>query len=1050
MQGLTSIISLAILQLPKADAAIRGDFEKPLAIQSGSASSSTTVSDDVFYIKNPKALEAVTRCLQERAQIVGASLASMAWVALLHEIYMLTQFDVDWSDEEGTAPPEGPSPSDMYRKVLPTLFPTTTEAGIKRLAGHGGPNMLTLVQILLEPSESSAATSSISRFSLDYEEDGLRMRNVLAQLVRRTNEYVDFTGDAVMATYWSTDVQYTDFASFEKFLAEEAELKEDTAMMLDDTTAQADNWTGSPARKFWADLEALKILERTKNRFPYEPLPFLKIIRGLASENAATLDYLTNMKSYTQVLPANFTDYDIIDENASTMQICLTHELPLFPRRRSGAYEDEAESSTGYFTRFGGIKIPPGTTGVVISASGSRPVVAWELEYNALPLLGRIIETVVTDSDSASQMGELASMDVVNEIVGLFTILVASSPEAAAAVTRIPGRYDVPQVLGEASDMLGRNRDIISLVCDHLDGELNRGNVYNSFYVTGLQFLDSLAHIVPGRVWPYLARSSLLERHGRGGALARILSTVEVVRGTYSFTKTCLSLFEHLVDEAVRTCALHKGRKHNNGPIPAGRVPNSGTGGMGVTDIVQREILLTFTRTAVDIFESYRKYKYVDLSENWDIGTRLSRIFTTILSFAYGVDDTADPNNKITSVLMPSAEHLVAIFLSANASMLPLQPISETILDGVNTPESSLYLHSLRSWVGQVVQVVKFADILVRTRVHLALPPSQLEKHLYTDSPMLTKLYAANEGYKRYVLELLESMVKASASNPEEPPSLLGYLGATIANHFVTLLVTVDKPYQEVVIETRVWNFVTAVVSHKQQGMSILLLRGETLRQGAGAPSPAKRKSVLSVCLDALEDINKIPVEKTLAMLETVSTAQNFWSLAMEDLGKHPNFLPTITKHVEAFTIELLPADSKELITEKAHKICVAAYIARILALYLHSRRPSERDEGFFQRLLPKLNFYFEKAVKISGYRASLHVHLQKNFEEKWPGVKLNQIRKTKLRRKEFGPDAIYDVALAGKILGFDPNWEGRVDGYKNEVEQANLNLSLVQTQVVS
>jgi hypothetical protein len=243
----------------------------------------------------------------------------------------------------------------------------------------------------------------------------------------------------------------------------------------------------------------------------------------------------------------------------------------------------------------------------------------------------------------------------------------------------------------------------------------------------------------------------------------------------------------------------------------------------------------------------------------------------------------------------------------------------------------------------------------------------------------MAKLYAADEKYKGHVLELLESLVKSSGSFSEEPPSLLGYLGSDCANHFVTLLSSLDKPYQDEKIETRIWNFISAVVSNKQQGI-----------------------------------------------------------------------LPGLMKHVENYTIEFLPADSKELITEKACKIAVAAYIARILALYIHSRKPSEKDETFFKQLLPKLGFYFEKAVKISGYRSSLHVLLQKNFEEKWSGVKLAQLKKTRLRRTVYGPDAVYDLVLGDKVLGFEPGWAGRPDGYRYEVEQANLNLSLVQTQVVS
>jgi nuclear pore complex protein Nup188 len=332
------------------------------------------------------------------------------------------------------------------------------------------------------------------------------------------------------------------------------------------------------------------------------------------------------------------------------------------------------------------------------------------------------------------------------------------------------------------------------------------------------------------------------------------------------------------------------------------------------------------------------------------------------------------------------------------------------------------------------------------------LPPSQLEKNLYAASAPMAKLYAAHDTYKRHVLELFESLVKCSRSFSEEPPSLLGHLGRDCANHFVSLLSCLDRPYQDEGVETRIWQFMSAVVSNKQQGMSILLLRGEALRQGnhPGKAKEEKKKSMLAICFDALEDIEGIPVEKVLAMLEMVSTAQNFWSLAMDDLGKHPKLLPGLTRHVENIAIEFLPADSKEIITEKAYKIAVAAYVARILALYLHSRRPSERDEGFFKQLLPRLNFYFEKAVKISGYRPSLHAHLQKNFEEKWPGAKLAQFKKTRLKRADYGPDAVYDLELGDKILGFDLGWGGRADGYRNEVEQANLNLSLVQTQVVS
>lgn len=325
-----------------------------------------------------------------------------------------------------------------------------------------------------------------------------------------------------------------------------------------------------------------------------------------------------------------------------------------------------------------------------------------------------------------------------------------------------------------------------------------------------------------------------------------------------------------------------------------------------------------------------------------------------------------------------------------------------------------------------------------------------MEKKLYGGAASLAKLYATHDRYRLPVLELFESMVIASGTAKNEPPSLLGHLGAECANHFATVLRSLDRPFDDELVESRIWGFVSAVVSNKQQGLSILLLRGETLwKGGLSTRDKQSKKSLLSVALDSLSEIDKLSAGKSLAMLEAVALSQNFWSLAMDDLGKHPKFVGAITSHVESLTIEFLPADSKEIITEKANKVAVAACVAQILAMHLHSRQPSTRG-GFVKELIPKLRFYFEKAVKISGYRASLHGHLQKNFEEKWPGLTLAKLKKTRLRRREYGSRYFYDMELAGKVLGFDPSWGGRADGYASEVEQANLNLSLVDSQVVS
>ncbi|TGZ82085.1 hypothetical protein EX30DRAFT_318069 [Ascodesmis nigricans] len=1049
-QNLTTVVSLTMLQLPRCEHVIDEELKS-----AGSTTSSATPpaqepepipASKGLYIRDAGALQSIWQCLQVLAHIKVAGPTIMGFCVILNAIQsLLAAARSPFDDEPG--PRQSPFVEMLQATVPPWFSSTGYPNGIKKLATPAAPNMLQAYQSMLEAADQTAGP----RFYLRMEEEGWRMRNVLAHLIRRTTYLFSFSTPFIVAIVLSHDVTYDEFPEFRNHLDEDLEQEKQIAI-LDSIPPPEEDWYGSPAAKFLADPITEKLIQRAMARFPHEPQPLLLLARSLATENEAALAMITQMTSYTAALPLGYQEYNIateMEDDNSDSHIVLTDDLMLLAPREGGIFDHTDNDALG---PAGSVIIPKGTMGFVSSGSGSRMIVKFDYDFNLLTFLGRILECLLLREGAnakALQATRLDMPDTATEVVLLLTTLVTTSPEARAALVRDPSQDRFPRALEDASDALSRNRDIISIIFDLLDEALNNPCDGESFIVAGIQFLAALIHIVPGRVWPYLARSSLLERKGRGGALSKIISATEVVKGSYVFSLACLDLYERAVEEAVRSAAQYKG-KSKAVSLASSRKPSAGAG-IGVTDTVQREIILGFTRTAVDIWESFQSFKYaIDMVQKYHIGTRLARIFRNILGLVYGVDTESKSADKLTGVLALGAEHIVNVFLSPEGSRMAFEPILVTIQDGVATPESSLWVKNLNIWITYVTEAVNFGDMLVRVRSYLNLAPSQFEIDLYKSTATLTKLYGAHERYKKCVLELLTSLIKASGSYSEEPPSLLGFLGSQCANHFVTLLSTVDRPYQDVAIETRIWEFVTAVVSNKQQGMSILLLRGETLRQsnGASIAQPQKKRSMLSVCLDGLEEIGRLPVEKALAMLEMVSTAQNFWSLAMDDLGKHPKFLNTITNHVQSITIEFLPADSSEIMTQKAYTIAVAGVIARILALYFHSRRPSEKDMEFFHKLLPKLELYFKRAVQITGYRPSLHAHLAKNFEEKWGGVKLSQIKKTRLARREYGIDAMYDVELGSKVLGFDPGWDRRPDGYRSEVEQANINLSLIQTQV--
>ena len=82
-------------------------------------------------------------------------------------------------------------------------------------------------------------------------------------------------------------------------------------------------------------------------------------------------------------------------------------------------------------------------------------------------------------------------------------------------------------------------------------------------------------------------------------------------------------------------------------------------------------------------------------------------------------------------------------------------------------------------------------------------------------------------------------------------------------------------------------------------------------------------------------------------------------------------------------------------------------------------------------------------------YNKSLHNNFAKNFSNKYYGCAVDNFKRTSLEPQELGTDYYYDLDRANTMLKFDPGWLGRrANGFKNEMELANANLSLVDAQI--
>jgi len=101
--------------------------------------------------------------------------------------------------------------------------------------------------------------------------------------------------------------------------------------------------------------------------------------------------------------------------------------------------------------------------------------------------------------------------------------------------------------------------------------------------------------------------------------------------------------------------------------------------------------------------------------------------------------------------------------------------------------------------------------------------------------------------------------------------------------------------------------------------------------------------------------------------------------------------------------------------------------------------------------LIPNLSYFTRFAVGVPSYNNSLHALLKQNFEARYPGCTLRDLKRTTLEQHLYGKEYFYDLKLADKMLSLTEAWMGRNDnGLRAELANANVNLSLVDAQIVS
>ncbi|KAL1957753.1 hypothetical protein VTO42DRAFT_5596 [Malbranchea cinnamomea] len=818
---------------------------------------------------------------------------------------------------------------------------------------------------------------------------------------------------------------------------------------LDGTTIIPSDERCDPRAVFLQDEVLMnRIFKIAKARFPFEAVNFLKICRALSGCHLYAEDglpfiahELRSMETYTQTVYSGFQGYRPIreDENANLVSLIQPLEMR---EVASTAQNMNGVSRLDLMVIPELSVVPAGAIGQVVNEV-KPAVIMWHHQYNCLSFLGRWLE----QETKATAKTQEADEETITEIVALMADLVSSANE----ISRSAGVESAAKmVLEMASDGLDQYGDIISVVFDiferslHDIGSQAGPNQNLERIISCIKFVDALVRVIPGRVWPFLARSSLLASDGKLGMLATIVSGVEASSGDFSFLLCSIRLLQSLVDDAITHAALRKTAGNVN--VKSYHIPEYTA---GIPSHVMRNCFLSLVRTMVEVYNSNSNWKFNDQEQQLQIINSLSTTFRDILYYVYGISDDTNLDAKVTGVLSSSAKYLLNVLRPTSNTGLPFNPILRIILDGVQQPLLTSNLRFLSLKTLMVRSGLSLAEILIQAGNLTKSSLSPLEKQLFKASPALIRLYALDIDYRRPVVTLLALLISyASLESKEEPPSLIGHLGAESCCHFLDLLSNFDRPFADLSLRVDVWNLLTTIVSKRQQWLAVYILTGfsprDRLKGHDGKDAPAmRRRPFLAASLELLSRIESIPLQVAASALNFVSKSQEHWPPWVKPvLREHDDFFPKIVNYVSRLKMRNIPVHDQCLNTK------IAYLVTDVCAIALYSAKEAW-DWPFFKTVIPLVSWLSENAVQVGDYNASLHAKLRENFEMKYPGCKLLDIKRTSLAHAELGSGYYYDIELASRLFSYTFAWVSAGNGgFMEEVKRANLNLSLVETQV--
>ncbi|RYP85770.1 hypothetical protein DL770_005001 [Monosporascus sp. CRB-9-2] len=1028
LQSLVCVISLTILNLSRVTALFEGEVD---------------LDTDAEYIVSPNTLGEVHEAILSAfdAGAVYAVPVLFAWVPIVHK--MSASYQERAEKRDAIQNQKAVENYDSNTQMIPSAGRRNSAGSITTIDKRSYDDFLVeknfdrdiarvehmavvatqkfLVYEIISAMATSLGPTDGGAFA---ESVGSRMRVTLSELLKATYLYVDYRDETVtaMRSVLSGGRGFWDLSRPTNLLPTQDIL----AIALKDEV-------------FLAQYFQLAL-----HRFPYEFTPFLSFCRTLfcsfhtSGEDGygGILPVLHKTSIFTFVLPDDFVDYHLTNEedNANTFQ--LLEDLPLITpisnRGRIAADEEEC------------FVIPAGSIGRFIADEGR--IVSMQYEYSILALLGKRLETNVAGNNYRPALGVL-SLDEVAEIISLFATLVRMQViRASKSGLNTELSEGGLAILAEASRALPRTKDLVSVICDTLDSLLDQ-NVNDSGLAVVkacIEFLHAVIPLCPGRVWSYMARCAILSNESQGGRLSRLVGNLELSTQQFGLLVAAIRLFSSLVDSAMESSIQ---RKASSKARP--RQQTNENVWVGISDRIITQITVSIAHTAVDALESSSTWRFSSELDRSVLIQDVVPIMNNLILYTYSIDDITT-KKTLTAPLEPAAEYIVNSFLAPSAGSLRIQPLLASLVAATQLPQTTAYANRSETLQNQTIAVLNLATSLVRVANYFDRSSTTIETQFFKATPFVARVCAVADSLRKPGIALLEALVISAGKTVGEPPSLLGYLGPQTSWSFLQLLSTLDRPFNQAQEVHAIWRFFSTIVRNRQQWMANCLLTGKTPREarnGSSKTAETSSSSVLSSALKRLASISSIDRSEVLSILDFITSAQNHWPWTIFTLQKDTDFVTQLRSFVR--NLKSSSVTAKTNVLQACDEARIAAYVAEIFAMQLFHLRQIDKASSFANELTRDLDYYLRDGVAVSGYNRALHVTFSRNFSNQYPGVALENFKRTLLEPRSLGEDFYYSLSFANKMLRFDNGWVGpRNSGFKSEMEKANANLSLVDAQI--